>query len=482
MHFPLRPGTPVLIGFVQGDPDLPVVVGGITDAETPSPVERPNQTQNVLRTGAANELVIEDLAGSERIRAHTPHERTTLQLGAAEEPEEGALLATEASITAAAARSINEVTARKVSLCGTSTALAGDSAVLLAGVEGLLPAMEEGVRRIGAVERRCASIVEGLERLAEPPGGEGEDGGEGEGEGGGGEGEGEGGVLAGAARFVGARRGGGAGDRLWSDLAAHVDVRARRAAMQAVCALARAADAHLAGSAGRLAGAPLEPPEGPSAIVGSAETAALFGRRSAFVFGDHAAALASDDTASVVGGALSQLKSPIRVEVAGGEAARLTSAGAADVEADTVRVAGGYFPDRETPSFRPTTSVGVIALRELELVSGEDCVLVCAEKNVLLTAHRGSIELQAAQHASLAAGSVAVSAGPIRVTSTADIRVLSDGSIEVEAAGDVRVKAGGKVTVEGTSVEVSAESIALNAPVKILGDLSVGGTVNGKRL
>jgi phage baseplate assembly protein gpV len=68
------------------------------------------------------------------------------------------------------------------------------------------------------------------------------------------------------------------------------------------------------------------------------------------------------------------------------------------------------------------------------------------------------------------------------VTSTADIRVRADGSIDVEAAGDVRVKAAGTVTVEGASVEVSGESIALKGPVKILGDLSVGGTINGKRL
>src|SRR4029079_9294314 len=101
MHFPLRPGTEVLVGFVNGDPDRPVIVGSAPNPVTVSPVERRNQTQNVLRTGSNNEMVIEDEHSKKRIRIHTPHKTTTVQLGSVEYPEEGSLTTTEASISEA---------------------------------------------------------------------------------------------------------------------------------------------------------------------------------------------------------------------------------------------------------------------------------------------------------------------------------------------------------------------------------------------
>lgn len=38
MHFPLRPGTEVLVAFENGDPDRPVIVGAVPNVTTPSPV------------------------------------------------------------------------------------------------------------------------------------------------------------------------------------------------------------------------------------------------------------------------------------------------------------------------------------------------------------------------------------------------------------------------------------------------------------
>jgi hypothetical protein len=455
-----------MIAFVEGDPDRPIIVGAVPDAETPSPVEQANQTQNVLRTESGNEVVMEDLRGSERIRLYTPHAGTTLQLGAPDESEEGVLLSTAASITAASASSINDVTDGRVLLCGMSSALVGESAVLLAGVDGLLPAVEVGMQRIGAVVKQRDAILASVDRIAKPPGQETDDNDNDEQ----------------AAPLAQPRPQRGEGGGRFSDLAADLAARARTAAAQAISAMARAANAHVERALGRLQGHPAGHSEGPSAIVGSPATAALFGRDSALVFGDRSAALASQDTASVSGGRLAQLKSPSSVEVAGGEEARLTSAGAAGVEASVVRIAGGYFPKQEAPRFHPMTTVGVISRGEIELVSGDDCVLVCADKDVIVTAHSGSMKLTAQQHASISAGSVSVSGSLIRLASGADIEVHADGSISVEAAGDVRVKAGGTVTVSGAAVELSGGAITLNGPVNILGDLSVAGTVNGKRL
>lgn len=38
MHFPLRPGTEVVIAFIDGDPDRPIIVGAVPNPSTPSPI------------------------------------------------------------------------------------------------------------------------------------------------------------------------------------------------------------------------------------------------------------------------------------------------------------------------------------------------------------------------------------------------------------------------------------------------------------
>ena len=88
MHFPLRPGTEVLVGFVNGDPDRPIIVGTAPNPLTASPVDFHNQTQNVLRSGSNNEIVMEDERGIERVRIHSPHEATTCLLYTSPSPRD----------------------------------------------------------------------------------------------------------------------------------------------------------------------------------------------------------------------------------------------------------------------------------------------------------------------------------------------------------------------------------------------------------
>ncbi|WP_437589371.1 type VI secretion system Vgr family protein [Sorangium sp. So ce1000] len=49
-HFPLKPGTEVLIAFVNGDPDRPVIVGAAPNPLTPSPVNSANRSTHRIKT------------------------------------------------------------------------------------------------------------------------------------------------------------------------------------------------------------------------------------------------------------------------------------------------------------------------------------------------------------------------------------------------------------------------------------------------
>ena len=64
MHFPLRPGVEVLIAFVNGDPDRPVIVGSVPNILTPSPVTDSSATKNRIQTESGCLIEIEDGSGS----------------------------------------------------------------------------------------------------------------------------------------------------------------------------------------------------------------------------------------------------------------------------------------------------------------------------------------------------------------------------------------------------------------------------------
>jgi type VI secretion system secreted protein VgrG len=60
VHFPLRPGAEVLIAFVGGDPDRPVIVGSVPNALTPTPVVDKDATQHRIRTWSGVLVEIDD--------------------------------------------------------------------------------------------------------------------------------------------------------------------------------------------------------------------------------------------------------------------------------------------------------------------------------------------------------------------------------------------------------------------------------------
>lgn len=79
-----RVGQDVLLGFLDGNPDAPFVVGRLFDASSPHPYALPaHQTKTVLRTQSVpggegfNELSFEDAAGSELVYMRAERDRET---------------------------------------------------------------------------------------------------------------------------------------------------------------------------------------------------------------------------------------------------------------------------------------------------------------------------------------------------------------------------------------------------------------------
>ena len=73
MHFPLHKGTEVLLTFIDGDPDRPIIQAAVPNPETKSPVTSENQTKSVIRDNYGNEIVLDSTPGDEHIRIHSPH-------------------------------------------------------------------------------------------------------------------------------------------------------------------------------------------------------------------------------------------------------------------------------------------------------------------------------------------------------------------------------------------------------------------------
>ncbi len=158
MHFPLRPGVEVLIAFVDGDPDRPVIAACVPNPLTPSPVTQTNATKNVIRTGSNNEIHLDDQKGAERIKLSTPRHSTVLQLGAPNAPEEGIHLATEANFTAIT-KSASAAVSTGNSLLSARQALISGNLVSLAG--------KTVPERIKAIMEMGEAVTELIESLAE---------------------------------------------------------------------------------------------------------------------------------------------------------------------------------------------------------------------------------------------------------------------------------------------------------------------------
>lgn len=60
-HFPLKPGIEVLIAFIDGDPDRPIIIGSAPNPVTTSPVKMPNALLNRIRTTTGILIEMKDI-------------------------------------------------------------------------------------------------------------------------------------------------------------------------------------------------------------------------------------------------------------------------------------------------------------------------------------------------------------------------------------------------------------------------------------
>ncbi|MCC8392451.1 type VI secretion system tip protein VgrG [Paraburkholderia sp. MMS20-SJTR3] len=80
-HFPLIDSAEVALEFTAGDPNRPIIIGAMHDSLHPDLVTNLNNTRNLIRTAAQNELRMEDKEGGEHIHLTTPFQTSELNLG-----------------------------------------------------------------------------------------------------------------------------------------------------------------------------------------------------------------------------------------------------------------------------------------------------------------------------------------------------------------------------------------------------------------
>lgn len=80
-HFPLHKGSEVLLTFIDGDLDRPIISGAVPNPETKSPVTNANQTKSIIRDNYGNEIIMDATPGDEHIRIRSPHHNSIIDLG-----------------------------------------------------------------------------------------------------------------------------------------------------------------------------------------------------------------------------------------------------------------------------------------------------------------------------------------------------------------------------------------------------------------
>ncbi|MBU2549264.1 MAG: type VI secretion system tip protein VgrG, partial [Proteobacteria bacterium] len=85
-HFPQHKGCEVLLTFVEGNPDRPIIAATVPNPEHASPVTAANATKNVIHSSADNRMEMEDKEGGQRVLLATPQSNTFIRMGSHNDP------------------------------------------------------------------------------------------------------------------------------------------------------------------------------------------------------------------------------------------------------------------------------------------------------------------------------------------------------------------------------------------------------------
>jgi type VI secretion system secreted protein VgrG len=80
IHFPLLKGVEVLVAFIHGDPDRPVILGALPNASTAGPVVDVNQQANVISTPGGNSITMVDTRGQQTISMESADKKTRITI------------------------------------------------------------------------------------------------------------------------------------------------------------------------------------------------------------------------------------------------------------------------------------------------------------------------------------------------------------------------------------------------------------------
>jgi type VI secretion system secreted protein VgrG len=86
LHYPLHKGCEVLLVFMDGDPDRPVIQAAVPNPAHPSLVTNDNNTKCLLTTSGGNLIHIENQEGSERILMQSPTQNSWVRCGQPNDP------------------------------------------------------------------------------------------------------------------------------------------------------------------------------------------------------------------------------------------------------------------------------------------------------------------------------------------------------------------------------------------------------------
>lgn len=174
MHFPLRPGTEVILSCIDGDPDRPIITGTVPNPKTASPVSSANRDRNLIRTGGGNEIDISDEDGAHRIKMTTPHEGTVFQLGAPNAEEAGAIISTTANIVSQAAGTVGAACDVASTIQELNGSLTGKNATSIAGLPNPITGFEavaklasSGIGAVKALSGLVDSVAGAPKKIAD---------------------------------------------------------------------------------------------------------------------------------------------------------------------------------------------------------------------------------------------------------------------------------------------------------------------------